>query len=277
MKEGILFDIEHGSFVDGPGVRTVVFFKGCNLKCNWCHNPESQNAIPEMMFFENTCKNCGICKIKCPNRQEFCDLCGTCTKYCPTGARKICGRKWTIDEVVREIQLDIPFFNSSNGGVTFSGGECMLQIGFLKSLLILCKELGIHTAVDTAGNVDWENFEEIMPYTDMFLYDVKCFSEELHKKGTGVSNKKILENLVKLSNAFTGDIIIRIPIIPEFNTDELELKKMSKFIKNIKYKKLELLPYHKLGENKSIALGRKERIYSIPSNEDIEKIKLIFK
>jgi len=277
MNEGILFDIEHGSFVDGPGVRTVVFFKGCNLKCNWCHNPESQNAIPEMMFFENTCKNCGICKIKCPNGQEFCDLCGTCTKYCPTGARRICGRKWTIDEVIREIQRDLPFFNSSNGGVTFSGGECMLQIGFLKSLLIRCNELGIHTAVDTAGNVEWENFEEIMPYTDMFLYDVKCFSEELHKKGTGVSNKKILENLVKLSNAFTGDIIIRIPIIPEFNTDELELKKMSKFIKNIKHKKLELLPYHKLGENKSIALGRKEKTYSIPSNEDIEKIKLIFK
>ena len=277
MKEGILFDIEHGSFVDGPGVRTVVFFKGCNLKCNWCHNPESQNAIPEMIFFENTCKNCEICKIKCPNGQEFCDLCGTCTKYCPTGARKICGRKWTIDEVIREIQLDLPFFNSSNGGVTFSGGECMLQMGFLKSLLFRCKELGIHTAVDTAGNVEWENFEEIIPYTDMFLYDVKCFSEELHKKGTGVSNKKILENLVKLSTAFTGDIIIRIPIIPEFNTDELELKKMSNFIKNIKYKKLELLPYHKLGENKCIALGRKERIYSIPSNEEIEKIKLIFK
>lgn len=277
MDEGMIFDIAHGSFVDGPGVRTTVFFKGCNLKCLWCHNPESQGPIPQMMFYKNKCTGCGICKSVCPKPSEACDLCGICAKYCPSSAKKVCGRLWTADEVMAEIEKDKTFYESSDGGVTFSGGECMLQVDFLKSLLEKCKNNGIHTAVDTAGNVPFEAFEQIMPYTDAFLYDVKCYSEELHKKGTGVSNKRIFENLMALSEHFDGDIIVRIPIIPGYNTDASELTKMADFLRTVKYKSIDLLPYHRLGENKYSAINRKADVYSVPSNQEMENIEKLFK
>ena len=276
MDKGMLFDIVHGSFTDGPGIRTVIFFKGCNLRCHWCHNPESMNTAREMLFYENRCTNCGTCKAVCPKKGEGCDLCGVCTQYCPSSAKKICGEIWTAEEVMQEIQKDEMFYNASKGGVTFSGGECMLQVDFLKTLLKRCREKGIHTAVDTAGNVDWESFEKIVPFTNTFLYDVKCFSQELHKEGTGVSNERILRNLEKLSECFDGDIIIRIPIIPGYSTDTEELQKIAEFLKKIKHKNIELLPYHKLGENKYYALKKNAKIYDVPSKEKMESIEKIF-
>ena len=164
-----IFDIQRDSFVDGPGIRTTVFFKGCNLHCAWCHNPESQSAKPQMMFYKNKCTGCGKCREKCPHNLESCDLCGKCTVYCPHDAREICGKEYTVDEVLREIRKDKTFYKTSGGGVTFSGGECMLQIEFLTKILKACKENGIHTAVDTAGHVPFEFFERIIPYTDLFL------------------------------------------------------------------------------------------------------------
>ena len=277
MNKGMIFDIAHGSFVDGPGVRTTVFFKGCNLKCRWCHNPESQSPIPQMMFYKNKCSGCGICKDACPNHSEACDLCGICTKYCSTSARKLCGRMWTVDEVMAEIEKDMPFYESSCGGVTFSGGECMLQADFLKSLLENCCNRGIHTAVDTAGNVPFEAFEQIMPFTDTILYDVKCYTEGLHIEGTGVSNKRILENLQTLSKRFDGDIIIRIPIIPGYNTNESELMKLAEYLKSINCKSIELLPYHRMGESKYSALEMETDIFSVPSAEEMENIEKLFK
>lgn len=276
MEQGMLFDMAHGSFTDGPGVRTVVFFKGCNLKCKWCHNPESKSAASQMIFYENKCTGCGLCKEVCPNKGESCDLCGVCTRYCPSSAKKICGKMRTAEEVMQEIIKDEMFYKKSNGGVTFSGGECMLQIDFLKTLLKECRKAGIHTAVDTAGNVTWENFLKILPYTDMFLYDVKCFTKELHTEGTGVGNERILENLKRLSEHFEGDIIIRIPIIPGFNTDDDELCKMSEFLKNIKCKDIELLPYHRLGENKYAAIHEEVTTYSVPSKEETERMEMKF-
>ena len=148
-----IFDIQRNSYVDGPGIRTTVFFKGCNLHCSWCHNPESQSALPQMMFYKNKCTGCGKCKEKCPNHLESCELCGKCTLYCPHDAREICGKEYTVDEVMREILKDKVFYENSGGGVTFSGGECMLQIDFLEEILKECKKNGIHTAVDTAGHV----------------------------------------------------------------------------------------------------------------------------
>ena len=195
MKTATIFDIERNSYVDGPGIRTTVFFKGCNLHCSWCHNPESQSPKPQMLVYKNKCTGCGKCKEKCPNALKKCELCGRCTLYCPHDARDICGKEYTVDEVMREILKDKLFYENSGGGVTFSGGECMLQIDFLEEILKACKENGIHTAVDTAGHVPYERFEQILPYTDLFLYDVKCFDSDKHKQYTGVENQLILKNL----------------------------------------------------------------------------------
>ena len=274
MKKALIFDIERGSFVDGPGIRTTVFFKGCNLQCKWCHNPESQSKNKQILFYKNKCTGCGKCKSACPYALEQCDFCGKCALYCPQDARKICGKEYTVEEVLSEILKDKAYYGES-GGVTFSGGECMLQIDFLEEILKVCKENGIHTAVDTAGNVPWDYFEKILPYTDLFLYDVKCFSDDLHKDGTGVSNRLILENLQKLSNK-NAEIVVRIPVIPEFNGNDYEMQKIADFLKDLRIKKVELLPYHAMGEHKWSALGKTALPFSVPSNEDIEVFKQWF-
>lgn len=255
-----IFDIERNSFVDGPGIRTTVFFKGCNLRCKWCHNPESQSAKPQIMFYKDKCTGCGRCRNVTKKDADF---------ICFNDAKKICGKEYTADEVLNEILKDKAFYENSKGGVTFSGGECMLQIDFLLEILKKCKENGIHTAVDTAGNVPWSSFEKIMPYTDLFLYDVKCLSQQLHIEGTGVSNKLLLENLKKLSACFDGDIIIRVPVICGFNADEAEIRSIGEFLKTLNVKKTELLPYHKMGEHKYDALGIACEKYTVPLEEDM--------
>lgn len=270
-----IFDIQKNSFIDGPGIRTTVFFKGCNLRCKWCHNPESQSFNREMMFWKNKCVDCGKCKKLCQYELSKCDFCAKCTVYCPAHAREVCGKEYSVYEVLEEVSKDKIFYNYSGGGVTFSGGECMLQIDFLESLLRKCRFMDIHSAVDTAGDVPWEYFERIIPYTNVFLYDVKCFSEELHLKGTGVSNRRILENLKKLSDIFNGDLIIRIPLIPSFNDDLQEIEKIAEFLKNINYKKVDILPYHSMGNNKYAALGKENQTFCVPSEDLIKNIKRI--
>ncbi len=270
-----IFDIQHSSFVDGPGIRTTVFFKGCNLRCAWCHNPESQSTEKQMMFYKDKCKKCGKCNEFCPNGLEKCELCGKCALYCPHDARKICGREMTVGEVFAEIVKDRAFYEASGGGVTFSGGECMLSVNFLCELLKECKKNGIHTAVDTAGHIPWESFEKVMPYTDMFLYDVKCATPELHKRWTGVSNKLIVENLKRLSLEFSGEVIIRIPVIAGVNDSVYEMQKIADILKTAKHKSVELLPYHKMGEHKAEALGRAPELFAVPNGETVANFKSI--
>ncbi len=270
--EATLFDIQRNSYADGPGIRTTVFFKGCNLRCAWCHNPESQSPDIQMLFYKDKCIRCGKCADICDHKENSCIFCGKCALYCPQNAREICGKKYSTEEVMSLILKDKPYYNNSSGGVTFSGGECMLQVNALTELLSLCKKENINTAIDTAGNVSWDRFLSVMPYTDIFLYDVKCCTEELHISSTGVSNRLILENLQKLSEFFEGDIIIRIPVIPGFNDSDDEMTKISSFLKNIRYKDIELLPYHKLGEHKYKALGRKVPSYNVPSEEQMSRI-----
>jgi len=276
MKTATIFDIERNSYVDGPGIRTTVFFKGCNLRCAWCHNPESQSPKPQMMFFKNKCTGCGKCKEKCPNHLESCEICGKCTLYCPHDAREICGKEYTVDEVVREILKDKAFYEASGGGVTFSGGECMLQIDFLEDLLKECKKNGIHTAVDTAGYVPFEQFEQILPYTELILYDIKCFDSEKQKQYTGVGNELILENLKRLL-ATDKSVWIRIPIIPTVNDTEEEIRSIRSFLLSCGTpEKVELLPYHAMGEHKYAAIGKKVKMFSVPSEEKMKHLKNIF-
>ena len=276
MVNGLIFDVQRASYVDGPGIRTTVFLKGCNLKCKWCHNPESQDKGKQLLLYKNKCIGCGKCEKICPNTLKTCDFCGKCSIFCPADAREVCGKEYSTDEILSEVLKDKDYYKD-NGGVTFSGGECMLQIDFLEEVLRLCKDNGIHTAVDTAGNVPWEYFERIMPYTDLFLYDVKCITEDLHKVGTGVSNKLILDNLQKLSKEFNGEIIIRVPVICEFNGNDMEINKIADFVKGLRVKSVELLPYHAMGEHKWTAIGKLAEKYFVPSESDMNNFKKLFK
>ncbi len=265
MERAMIFDIQHASVVDGPGLRTTVFFKGCNMKCKWCHNPESQAYEKQVMFHKEKCTGCGRCKNISRSDINF---------ICFNDAREVCGKEYSADEVLENVVSDKAFYDNSGGGVTFSGGECMLQIDFLSEILKKCKENGINTAVDTAGNVPWDYFEKILPYTDLFLYDIKAYDNALHIAGTGVSNKKILENLVKL--APKSDIIIRIPIIGGYNDNAEEMKQIAEYLKPLHISKAELLPYHGMAKNKYEALNMKFTDYPPAEPVKIEKLRELF-
>ena len=262
----MLFDIQRNSYVDGPGIRTTVFFKGCNLRCRWCHNPESQSPEKEILFYREKCTGCGRCRDLTAEDDDF---------LCFHDAKEICGREYTIDAVMDILTRDRPYYDASGGGATFSGGECMLQPEALAELLERCRAAGIHTAVDTAGDVPWERFERILPWTDLFLYDVKCVSEDLHRAGTGVSNRRILENLQRLS-ASGAAIRIRVPVIPGFNADEAEMRRIAAFLAGIRHAGAELLPYHALGEHKYAALGREGVSFAVPGREEMEAYRALF-
>ena len=265
MERAMIFDIQHASVVDGPGLRTTVFFKGCNMKCKWCHNPESQAYEKQVMFHKEKCTGCGRCKNISRSDINF---------ICFNDAREVCGKEYSADEVLENVVSDKAFYDNSGGGVTFSGGECMLQIDFLAEILKKCKSAGLHTAVDTAGNVPWDYFEKILPYTDLFLYDIKAYDNALHIAGTGVSNKKILENLVKL--APKSDIIIRIPIIGGYNDNAEEMKQIAEYLKPLHISKAELLPYHGMAKNKYEALNMKFTDYPPAEPVKIEKLRELF-
>ena len=271
-----IFDIERGSFVDGPGIRTTVFFKGCNLRCAWCHNPESQSPHLQMMFHASKCTHCGKCREKCPNGLQKCDFCGKCTLVCPQDARQLCGREYTVDEVMRAVERDKAFYENSGGGVTFSGGECMLQIDFLEQVLKRCKQSGIHTAVDTAGHVPFAYFERIMPDTDLFLYDVKCLDDAKHMQYTGVSNERILENLRRLLTAGAA-VWVRIPVIAGVNDSVEEMEGIRRFLDACGApERVELLPYHGMGEHKYAAIGKQAPSFGAPSTESMECLRRVF-
>lgn len=282
----MIFDIQRNSFVDGPGIRTTVFFKGCNLRCQWCHNPESWLTRPQLMRYPTRCTACGTCAVFCPAHAiakdgstdpDACTQCGKCVLYCLNDARSLCGRLMTPEEVLALLLPDKPYYENSGGGVTFSGGECMLQIDFLETVLRLARENGLHTAIDTAGNVPFGSFERILPDANLFLYDVKCFTEKRHIEGTGVSNGQILDNLAQLLKKRNEAVWIRIPVIPGFNDDVSEMEKIASFLRSLpKPAKIELLPYHRLGENKSAALGRTPFTADHPAKETMDAFKALF-
>lgn len=246
----LVFDIKRGSTVDGPGIRTTVFFKGCNLDCFWCHNPESKSTRAQLGLLAEKCVGCGICRKVCEH-PDGCVLCGNCAEYCPAEARKLYGRRYSADELHRIILADRDYYLATGGGVTFSGGECMLYPEFLAELAEKCVRSGIPVAIDTAGNVPWAHFERIIPYADCFLYDLKALDPELHRAGTGVGNALILENLDRLVQ--TGrSIMIRTPVIPGYNDGD-ELERIGEYCaaRGLSH---EMLPYHAIGESKKAAL-----------------------
>ena len=278
MLSAMIFDIERNSYVDGPGIRTTVFLKGCPLSCVWCHNPESQSFEKQIMFYKSKCIGCGKCREVCPNNLKSCDFCGKCELYCPADARKICGKEYTIDEVLKEIVKDKPFYENSGGGVTLSGGEPLAQYDFSLKLLKKAKENGIHTAIETCGYAEKSKILEIAKYVDLFLFDCKETDPDLHKEYTGVDNKIILENLKALSDA-GSKIILRCPIIPGFNDRAEHFKGISETAENfIGIEHIEIEPFHPLGESKYSALNREYADIQPPDAETvdnwIEQIKL---
>lgn len=254
MRIPLVFDIKRTSTSDGPGIRTVIFFKGCNLNCFWCHNPEGKVAEAQVGFFSEKCVGCGACRRVCAH-EETCVACGACVETCPTQARKRYGTVYTVEELLAIIRADQPYFEATGGGVTFSGGECMLYPEFLSELAKACQAHGVSVAVDTAGNVPFSSFETVMPYTDLFLYDIKCLDASLHRKGTGVENRQILENLDRLI-ACGAKLLIRVPCIPSFNEGE-EIERIRAYCekRGLSY---EVLPYHTFGEGKQEALMKQK-------------------
>ena len=196
----LVFDIMRTSTVDGPGIRTTIFFKGCNLDCFWCHNPESKSSKVLLGLFAEKCIRCGVCKKVCIHPEE-CLLCGMCAENCPAEARKLYGRFYSVDELHRILLADRDYYEATGGGVTLSGGECMLYPDFIGELAEMCFHSVIRVAVDTAGNVPWTHFERVLPYVDCFLYDIKALDPELHRAGTGTGKALIHENLEKLLQA----------------------------------------------------------------------------
>ncbi|MFZ7120217.1 MAG: glycyl-radical enzyme activating protein [Eubacteriaceae bacterium] len=265
--KGMIFDIQHFSIHDGPGIRTLVFLKGCNLRCRWCSNPEGQNHGKELFYQPKKCIGCWDCIEACPKgviflkkgqlsfNRERCDYCAKCIEACNTEALVIKGKEVYAHDVLKEIMKDMKFYEISQGGVTLGGGEPLLQSNFAVSILKACKEKGIHTTIETAGYVPWTNIEQVIPFTDLFLYDIKHMDPKIHEDYTGVDNITILSNLEKLAKKGCS-IIVRTPIIPNFNNNEDEISKIIHYIKKIGIKKYDLIPYHNYGKNKYYSLGR---------------------
>ncbi|MCD6419293.1 MAG: glycyl-radical enzyme activating protein [Synergistetes bacterium] len=285
MSGGIIFDIKRFSVHDGPGIRTTIFFKGCPLSCWWCHNPESQSMNPELMLWPDRCIGCETCIKVCPNKavslidnmivtnRKKCVACGVCADNCPASAREIVGRRVSVEELLRDIEKDVTFYDESGGGVTISGGEPFLQWEFLENLLKECREREIHTAVDTTGYVDSDVILRVSDVIELFLYDLKLMDDSKHKYYTGVSNGLILKNL-KLLDSAGKRIFARFPLIPGINDDEDNIRKTAEFVSGLSsVEEIDVLPYHKGGEQKAKRIG-KRYLYNgeQPTDEVVERV-----
>lgn len=272
MKQGLLFNIQRFSLHDGPGIRTTAFFMGCPLRCQWCHNPEGLIGKISLQYFRGKCITCGKCQSVCKFHVHHfssgghgihfsaCTLCGACIEVCPANALQRSGYELSAADLAQQLLADHAFYRDG-GGVTFSGGEALLQVDFLAETAAILKQseqwekAPFTIAVDTCGYVPWETYEKALQFCDLFLYDVKAITPALHKEGTGCDNTLILENLFRLDKAGTN-IWIRVPVIPGFNDTVKEMKKIAHCVCGLSsVTKVTLMPYHSIGKEKYASLG----------------------
>ncbi len=298
MRTPFITHIQKYSIHDGEGIRTTVFFKGCPLSCKWCHNPEAQKFEKELLFYQERCVGCGICQKQCPVgavqllktesqgadslrmdfHREKCICCGRCEQECIGTAREVCGTAWEIPDLMRELLKDQAFYETSGGGVTLSGGEVLAQdLDYLEMLLYELHRHGVRVNIDTCGEVPFEAFLRVLPFTDTFLYDIKLMDENLHRAYTGQGNGRILENLKKLSER-EASIWIRIPVTGGVNDTREEMERIGRFLKEnrIRYERIHLLPYHRTGSGKYPHLGRTYEgdTFTVPDKDKLEALRL---
>jgi len=274
---GIIFNVQRFSTEDGPGIRTTVFFKGCPLRCAWCHNPEGLSPRPELMWYDVRCIGARDCLRACPVDaleltpqgmridRERCDACGACVQACPAAALEVIGRAWTPEELSAEVQKDAVFFETSGGGVTFSGGEPMMQADFILELGRLCREAGLHVALDTCGAAPWARYEQVLPLVDLVLYDLKIFDADRHRAAAGMDNARILENARRTAAAGVP-MWIRTPIIPSYTADAANIAALAEFIaaELPAVQRWDLLAYTNLGGPKYRRLDRPYALEGAP-------------
>jgi pyruvate formate lyase activating enzyme len=289
--KGTIFNIQHYSIHDGPGIRTDVFLKGCFLSCTWCQNPESQTLKPELFYFREKCTGCGRCVAACPEKaiqisdkksntdRSKCRGCGQCVQVCPDEARSLMGKEMTVQEVFKDIKGDEKFYKRSKGGMTLTGGEPLFQPDFSRNLLSLCRQAGIHTAIETCGYANWETLKDVLQFADLVLYDLKQMISEKHRQYTGVSNNLILDNVRKIYHELKIPVWARVPIIPGYNDSIENIRDTAGFVAAELGTSVpvHLLAYHQLGETKYERLGKegKKLFVTPPANEHMLELQKI--
>lgn len=273
----MIFNIQRCSIHDGQGLRTLVFFKGCPLRCKWCANPESQSYEKEIMESSIKCVGCGLCRAVCPEHaisddgtidRNLCTGCMQCVDVCYAESKKLTGRDYIVEELYEEIEKDKPFYARFGGGVTFSGGEPLTQGAYLKGIAKRCKEKGIHVMVESCGFGVYEEFSKALPYIDGMFLDVKHMDPDAHKDLTGVNNEKILENIKRISD-FGIPVTIRTPVVPGCTDSEENIRAIADFVGKLpSAKEYELLAYHDFGTPKYKALGRSYALADVKTPDD---------
>lgn len=277
MQEGLVFNVQKFSTEDGPGIRTTVFMKSCPLRCAWCHNPEAFEAKPQLVWHGVRCMGDHACIEVCPNRalsltpetigidRRACEACGTCTDSCPTGALEIIGKLYSADALLAEVRKDEVFYETSGGGVTISGGEPMAQHAFVRTFASRCKLAGLHVALDTSGHAPWDRFEQVLPFVDLVLFDLKVMDSDRHRQSTGVDNVRLLDNAKRIAERGIA-MWIRTPVIPGHTDDDANLHAIGRFIREElpTVERWELLAYTNLGLPKYRRLGLDYPMESTP-------------